>query len=116
VKNTTAFVYTPKKVLPNASINEWLKVHDDNLNWLFELDRRAREAGSLVGRYFAVPVADGRAFYQVIKEFKKNVILQHISEVGDDWMDHHFGHGGSFPKTEILRYVNREHTINELFA
>lgn len=72
--------------------------------------------GSLVGRYFAIGHADGYAYYQVIKELKTRVHVQHIMGIGDDYADHYFGYGGSFPKNEVLRYVDRQGKMAELFG
>ncbi len=57
-----------------------------NPNWdqLIEADRAARESGSMVGRFVAEPYADGKAYYVVVRENKKTVVLRHVSVAGTD--------------------------------
>jgi hypothetical protein len=114
--NNRDLIYYPITVSLDSNINEYLKSHEDNLNRLFDYDREARKRGTSVGRYFAIPVADGRAYYQVIKEFKNVVHIQLVTDVGDDWADHHFGNGGSFPKKDVMRYLQKMDAFREIFA
>lgn len=115
--NNRDLIYYPITIpFEGSSIDAYLKSHTDNLDRLFDYDRKARERGTLKGRYFSIPVADGRAFYQVVKEFKNVVHIHLVTGVGDDWADHHFGDGGKFPKADVMRYIKSTEGLNSLFG
>lgn len=86
----------------------WISNWSKNYQRLVECDKKAQERGSLVGRFFSVPCADGYAYYQITRDYKHTVHLQLVTGVGDDWEDHHFMDGGSFPKKDVLRYIEWE--------
>lgn len=98
-------IYRGKKIPHNGDTSSWLKAMDDNYKALMKCDEKARKKKSLVGRVFGLPVADGQALYQIVKENKTTVVVQHCTGVGDDWADHFFGYGGTFSKSLVKRYL-----------
>ena len=91
----------------NESI-DWDKYDEaikNNFNLLEEINKRCKEKDSLVGRYFTSSVADGRAYYQVIKENKKSVHIIRLVGLGDDYRCLRYMDGGNFDKEEIVFMV-----------
>lgn len=56
-------------------------VAEMNRQWdeIVAKDAAARDAGTLIGRYYSEPVADGSALYEVVKVTKKTIRLRHIN-------------------------------------
>ena len=52
---------------------------------LQEEDAKAKAAGKLVGRYYKEQIADGYAYYRVVKATKTRVTLEHVA-IGDAWL------------------------------
>ena len=91
----------------NESI-DWDKYDEaikNNFNLLEEINKRCKEKDSLVGRYFTSSVADGSAYYQVIKENKKSVHIIRLVGLGDDYRCLRYMDGGNFDKEEIVFMV-----------
>ena len=63
-------------------------------------DEIARKVGTLVGRYIRQQIADGYAYYEIIRENKKSVRIQHLN-IGDAW---------------VIPYWGSEATIDKKFA
>lgn len=78
--------------------------------------RRSDRAKGLVGKLFSIPVADGRAWYVVVKENKKTVRIEWRGYCLDRWTDHHFGYGGLFDREEVLQHVRRREATLRLFS
>ena len=76
-----------------------------NFDLLEEIDKRCKEKNSLVGRYFTTSVADGNAYYQVIKENTKSVRIIRLIGLGDDYRCLRYMDGGNFNKEEIVSMV-----------
>lgn len=77
----------------------------NNHNLLEKINNRCKEKNSLVGRYFTSSVADGNAYYQVIKENKKTVHIVRLVGLGDDYRCLRYMNGGIFDKEEIVSMV-----------
>lgn len=69
-----------------------------------EKDKKAKADGILIGRLLEVGVADGHASYVVMEEKGRQVRLKHM-KWGDAYSDWHLGHGGWFPKSEIVGVI-----------
>jgi len=94
----------------------WQSLMKKNWKQLEACDEAARKAKSLVGRKFGIPVADGKAWYQVVKESKTRLTIQLCTGLGDDYADHHFRGGGSFSRVDVMRYINFEEGMRKLFG
>jgi hypothetical protein len=65
-------------------------------------DNLARLGGKLVGRYLKEPIADGNAFYKIVKENKASVRVEKITGIGDDWSILRWEATLSVPKSEAI--------------
>ena len=72
--------------------------------------------GVHVGNLFSIGVADGLAYYVVTKINKKTCAVEWRGFCPDRYTDHHFGWGGSFPISDIARYVCRTRGLSAIFA
>lgn len=87
-----------------------------NLLELQEIDKKQKAKGKIVFRYFDVPVADGKAFYQVIKVTKTKAVVKLCSGIClDDYMDMILGEGGEIPLSVANDLIGRMDAIRKLF-
>ena len=70
--------------------DDYDRVIESNNRLLNEINDRCKAKGTLVGRYFETPVADGFAFYQVIEVTKTKARVQRCVGLGDDYRDPQF--------------------------
>jgi len=73
-------------------------------------------AGLQVGKMFRLPIADGYAFYVVVKVNKKTVDVEWRGFSPDRWVDARLGYGRREPKDTIEMLVRREDAAARLFA
>ena len=57
------------------------------------------------GKLFCLPVADGRAWYVIVKVHKKSCQVEWRGFSGDRYVDHWLGFGRTVPLDGIVRYV-----------
>jgi len=75
--------------------------------WKKNFDKEIAKASQLpdglcVGKLFFIPVADGEAYYEVIKVFKTTVHIKRRPDLClDDYQDWMLGEGGSFSRNKI---------------
>lgn len=79
-------------------------------------DAEARKYGRLVGRYIKEQIADGYAYYKIVKENKATVKIQVVRDIGDDWTVPYWGESTTIPKKYVLRGLEMLDKIDELFA
>jgi hypothetical protein len=72
--------------------------------------------GVEVGAMFSIGVADGSAWYVIVKVNPKTVDVEWRGFCPDRWRDHHFGNGGRFDKSDVERYVRADQGLKKLFA
>lgn len=73
--------------------------------------------GLHVGKIFSIGVADGHAYYEIVKILKTSVrIICRDDLCPDKWQDHHFGGGGTFSKRDVARYVGFEDGMRKIFG
>lgn len=88
-----------------------------NLAQVQREDEDAQKKGTLVGRYFYVGVADGRAFYQVIKTTKTTATVNWCPDVApDNWTDRIMGGGMTLPLDRVEAMVNSVAHRRKLFS
>jgi hypothetical protein len=64
--------------------------------------------GLQVGKIFSTQVADGYAYYEIVRINKKTVRLKWRKELSPDgWNDAVLGQGGSFPKSSIHNIISQ---------
>jgi len=74
-------------------------------------------AGVVPGKLFWVPVADGHAYYRVIKVNKKTATIRWCPELdADRWQDVVLGEGGVFSIGIIDRIIKRIEGLRKIFG
>jgi len=63
---------------------EWKEKEEKKWDSIITKDKRAKEEGTLVGRYIKEPCCDSVAIYEIIREYKKTVKIR-VLQVGDNW-------------------------------
>lgn len=109
---------------PDLPDNHWARPWEEvaqemksNLALLNADDAKAKAAGKLVGRYFYVSVADGRAFYQVIATTKTTATVNWCPRVApDDWQDSILRGGMKLPLDRVEAYINRMDALAKMFG
>jgi predicted nucleic acid-binding Zn ribbon protein len=83
------------------------KASDKIINDLMKQDKKAKDAGKVVGRVIEVSVADGSAYYEVIKENKKTVKIRWVPGIHDEYRTIYWGKGETLIQKrtfEVLSY------------
>jgi hypothetical protein len=109
--------YTPQ--YPTAGIMDWRQMVANsrlNLQHLQRIDRAAKDARTgLLFRYFKVPVADGAAYYQVVKVNKNTAKVKWCYGIClDDYVDEILGEGASIPIKKAEELVSRTDGIRRI--
>jgi len=89
---------------------------DENWEDLQDQDNLCKEAGQLLGRFIDEPYADGKAFYQIIRVFKKKVKIQVVTEIGDDWVIPYWGETATIDKDYAIQNIERRDALSKLFG
>ena len=87
-------------------------------NWerMEAIDEKAKTSNQLLYRYISHPYADGKAFYQIIKENKATVKLRVCTGLGDDWVLPAWGKECSISKSQAELFIKRRDTLKEIFS
>lgn len=73
--------------------------------------------GLVIGKLFQIPVADGKAVYQVETINKRTVKVKWRKDLSlDGYSDLMLGSGGTVPKVTIESLIKREEVLAELFS
>jgi hypothetical protein len=73
--------------------------------------------GLQIGKIFSVGVADGYAYYEIVKINKRTVQLRWRKDLClDEYMDRILGEGGSFSRNIIESIIVGEDKLAEIFA
>lgn len=108
-------IYEPEPV----NFEDWDKAGPAmNRNWerMEAIDEKAKTSNQLLYRYISHPYADGKAFYQIVKENKKSVRLRVCTGLGDDWVIPAWGRECSISKPQAELFIKRRDTLKELFS
>lgn len=68
------------------------------------------------GKMFKIGVADGYACYVVVKTRSRLCDIEWRGFCLDRYHDHHFGSGGRFKSSDVLRYIKYEDGMRKLFS
>jgi len=79
-------------------------------------DREAKKQGQLVGRYIKESIADGYAYYKIVKEGKKSVEIRHIKGIGDDYMISYWGKQATINKDYAKKSIEFRDKLSEIFS
>jgi len=96
----------------NKLLDQW-KANEEKLN---RTDQKAKAEGKLVGRFIQEQIADGYAFYRVIKENKASVRIKHVSGLGDDWQVPYWGTEATIKKDFAIQNIGYRDRLAELFS
>jgi hypothetical protein len=79
-------------------------------------DQEAKERWQLVGRYIEVGVADGSAYYEVIRENKKSVRIRLFKGIADDYMVGYWGYEATIDKQFAINNIHGRDSLRKLFS
>jgi len=79
-------------------------------------DREAQNRGQLVGRYISQGVADGSAYYQVIRENKKTVRIRLFEGIADDYRVAYWGYETTIDKVFAINNIHGRDSLRKLFS
>lgn len=99
-----------------TDISRILEIHKENFDLLMNIDKQAKEKGELLGRFVAVPIADGRAYYQIVKENKNTVKIKLVENIGDDYMVDYWGCEATIDKDYAADNVEYRDKLDALFS
>ena len=94
---------------------ELLKMWDRKFQEIKHKDETAKRNNKLVGRYIRMPVADGHAFYEIVRENRHTVRIEHISGLGDDWKVSYWGDRATIRKDFALENIGFRDRLAEVF-
>lgn len=87
--------------------NASAKAMEENFNEMLRQEKEAYDNGQLVGRLISVPQADGRAWYQIIRENKNSVRIRVCIGIGDDWISPIWGGEATLQKKDMHLHLKR---------
>ena len=108
--------YIPENEKPGCGFEESLAVYERNFANLSKIDGAAKARGELLWRYMSEPVADGHAYYQIIKVGKTKVRIELCTGLGDDWSVRYWGHSAGIDRNYAEDSVKRRDGLAELFS
>lgn len=75
---------TPEQQATRDRINNYRAKVDAEFKSMQEVDQSAKDQGVLVGRFIQEQIADGYAYYRILRAGSRNVALEHM-DIGDAW-------------------------------
>jgi len=96
----------------NTLIKQW----QDNQDKLEKTDQKAKAEGKLIGRYIQEQIADGYAYYVIVKENKAAVQIKHVSGLGDDWVIPYWGVKATIKKDFALQNIGYRDNLARIFS
>lgn len=75
---------TPEQQASRDRMNDWRAKIEAEFESMKAVDQSAKDQGVLVGRFIQEQIADGYAYYRIIKAGSRNVALEHM-DIGDAW-------------------------------
>lgn len=101
-------------------LTDWEKARvnsEHNLNVLEGIDTEQRDKGELLWRYFRRNVADGYAYYQIVKVTSLSASVEVCRGIClDEWTDDMLGEKCTLPKSVIQSLINQKDAIERLFG
>ena len=77
---------------------------------------KSKKAKTLKNKMFNVNVADGRAYYVVVRENKKTVYVEWRGFCPDRWVDQLLGYEGAVDKNKVTDLIHRQEGLAALFS
>jgi len=101
-------------------LSDWEKARvnsDNNLNVLEGIDREQKAKGEILWRYFRRNVADGYAYYQIVKVTKKTAVVKICRGIClDEWTDNLLGEECSLPIQKVQELIYSRDAMAKLFG
>ena len=101
-------------------LTDWEKARvnsEHNYDVLKKIDREQRDKGELLWRYFRRNVADGYAYYQVVKVTKKSAIVEVCRGIClDEWTDNMLGDSCQLPIKIVDDLIKQKDAMEKLFG
>lgn len=94
---------------------DFCKRWDENTKRIDEIDKKAKEEGTLLHRFIYESIADGKAVYQIIKVNKKTVRIRVCEGIGDDWVIPYWGREASIDKAYVEEMIRRQDVLSSMF-
>ena len=91
-----------------------LKDWKTNFEQLTKLADEAKARGDLVGRYITRPIADGCAYYQIIRKNKNSVRIRVCTGMGDDWVIPAWGYEVTISMEILYPFIKRMDYVAKL--
>lgn len=113
-----AILYMPERIT-ERDFQDWEKakaILARNFEQLQRIDAEAKKSGSLVGRYIRESVADGLAYYQIIKEGKRTVRIRICLDIcGDNYRVSYWGEEATIDRKYALKSVEGRDMMTKMF-
>lgn len=93
-----------------------IKRWDENSKKLEAQDSIAKAKKQLVNRYIKLSVADGYAFYEIVKETKSKVHIKLVTGIGDDYRVSYFGDSAIIDKSYAKSEIESRDQLAKLFG
>jgi hypothetical protein len=101
---------------PDFRGGTWKKDMDRNWADLQYQDEQAVKAKTHVGRFFTIPVADGKAVYIIVKENKKTFTIKLATGIGDGYQAPYLGAGRAVDRSFVLEQLRAKDGLARLFG
>lgn len=99
-----------------SDFEEIQRLTEEMMEKLEEDDQKARENDTLVGRFFYLPVADGRAYYQVTDVDGNKVKVEHFDHEMNDYKASYLGDGKWIDKGWVKDKLKQKEKLKDLFS
>jgi hypothetical protein len=97
-------------------INEIIENSNKNLEHLRAIDAVAKQRGELLHRFFDLPVADGKAYYQITRVTKTKATVTLCDGIClDNYADHILGEESTLDLKKATQLVTSRQALEDLF-
>ena len=101
---------------PDFRGGTWKKDMDRNWVDLQYQDSQAKKAGTNLGRFFTIPVADGKAVYIIVRESKKSFTIKLATGIGDGYQAPYLGAGRAVERNFVFDQLRSKDGLARLFS
>lgn len=95
---------------------DFLKQIETNWDRLTKDDALAKAQGTLIGRFFGEPFADGKAIYRITGTNKTKAKIEVVTGLGDDWEIPYWGHEKTIDLAYVQKKIEGRDSLNALFG
>lgn len=91
--------------------------HSHAFSFYFAAEIKKSREGPVIGKIFSMSVADGYAYYEIIKMFKTKIHIKcRMDLCPDHYTAYPFGDGGSFSRSMVEPLIIAEDSMAKIFA